>query len=885
MCKTSLGFEAVSVAFNPQDEQQLLVSGLKDCVVLTLGARGEVVSRLVVDLLLDSLGLNTPVHLIKSGWLPNSASQCFVLTNQFLKIYDLARDKISPIHYFQTLDDAIKDVAFVHAERLLPPPGSSGAAGGGGLVLLAISAAGIIYTQALHASDSTNGPHILTDALQVSPDLRGRVGAHLHYSAPCSLLFTVYADGRCYALRLNDNAAGVLGGFAVQGTRIDSLSSSGALSGSKSACTPYSHWQDVPGQRGMLIACCRKTLIPLALRVTTSGIEVQVLKPHAKAEGVCAASSHRRGDGWTDGPAVCWALLEDGSTQCYMCGHMEDSEAAFSAALGRAYAKQPSSRAPSFPVDFFERSTCVTANPEITLGGDVTHNSTAANAKARLSSNTDDYVSSPHKASLTLHVNNSSTDHVLVGLRFLLGSAHPQHVPASFTLFNRTITTQEGQRRWYDVPFTETEAVIGQKQVTIVFSATHTGANVPVLDAVDVYAQSKADFGWDAQVSSLTDKYKIATTPPVSPRAEDLAAQEPMATTLRALECSLRQLATFYAAVGGSADSAADSATHKEMLRVIPAVLTAGASCASLRSPAKLLLRQLLPETESYLALKDEALLRHAASIIGGSAAAAQQEPSLIVPTAIAPPAAITAVTTSSLSHLLASVQRVVRKRPHNLFAFLRVEPNFFNQLAATFRSVQAPAMRLSKLPTLTRSFVQLLLSCAEQHVATACSDATAESQPADVVRPYFQLLSSLLLHTNQTIRFASSGAITALLFAATSAYDASPYAAEPSLDFSKPYSARPSSSGAGGSSAGIDASEAAMGGGMGGANDEEDPMELDEAETADEGSLLVEKVPPLLADASGAGASSSGAIQFRCDVCQMCPITSAAALRDVPRF
>ena len=136
-------------------------------------------------------------------------------------------------------------------------------------------------------------------------------------------------------------------------------------------------------QRGMLVACCRKTLIPLALRVTTSGIEVQVLKPHAKAEGVCAASSHRRGDGWTDGPAVCWALLEDGSTQCYMCGHMEDSEAAFSAALGRAYAKQPSSRAPSFPVDFFERSTCVTANPEITLGGDVTHNSTAANAKAR----------------------------------------------------------------------------------------------------------------------------------------------------------------------------------------------------------------------------------------------------------------------------------------------------------------------------------------------------------------------------------------------------------------------------------------------------------------------------------------------------------------------
>ena len=81
-----LGFQVLSVTFNAHDEQQLLVAGLKDCVAITLGTRGEVVLRLNIDLLLDSLGLGLPVHVVKASWLPGSASQCVVLTNQFLKV-------------------------------------------------------------------------------------------------------------------------------------------------------------------------------------------------------------------------------------------------------------------------------------------------------------------------------------------------------------------------------------------------------------------------------------------------------------------------------------------------------------------------------------------------------------------------------------------------------------------------------------------------------------------------------------------------------------------------------------------------------------------------------------------------------------------------------
>ena len=226
----------------------------------------------------------------------------------------------------------------------------------------------------------------------------------MHYSAPCALLFTVYADGRCFALRLNDSATDVQGGFAIHGTR-DYLSSSASLGGAKAA--PYSHLQDVPGQRGVLIATCRKTLMPLAMRITPTAVDLQPLKPVAKAEGLCAAPSSRRADGTPDGPTVCWVMHEDGSMQCHTCGSAEDGEVAFSASLGRAYAKRPPARPPSFPVTYFERGNCVTPNPEISFTGDVTHNSTSANAKARLSSNSEDYVSSPHKTSLTLHVHNS----------------------------------------------------------------------------------------------------------------------------------------------------------------------------------------------------------------------------------------------------------------------------------------------------------------------------------------------------------------------------------------------------------------------------------------------------------------------------------------------
>ena len=113
------------------------------------------------------------------------------------------------------------------------------------------------------------------------------------------------------------------------------------------------------------------------------------------------------------------------------------------------------------------------------------------------------------------------------------------------------------------MPLTEAEAIAGHRQLTLVFSATHSGINVPVIDAVDVYAQSKAEFGYDAKLASMVERYQLqgsrgtASATTRRPSVEDLVAAEPLATTLRALESSLHQLATAPAAASAAAAGAA----------------------------------------------------------------------------------------------------------------------------------------------------------------------------------------------------------------------------------------------------------------------------------------------------------------------------------------
>ena len=208
-----------------------------------------------------------------------------------IRVFDLATPQIPRVYVAQ--NDVIRDVAFTDRS------------------MLAMMSSGAILTQLLSSEGADGGPLVLREQLVCAANLRGRVGSAIHYSLPCRLLFAAYADGRCFGLSINDEATEVCGGFALHSTRTDApTGGSAAAAAVASKGLAAQHFQDVPGERGLLLATSRKSLMPLAIRIAPSSVAVQLVRQpslgFAAARDVAPAS-----------PPVCWFLGEDGSLHCY----------------------------------------------------------------------------------------------------------------------------------------------------------------------------------------------------------------------------------------------------------------------------------------------------------------------------------------------------------------------------------------------------------------------------------------------------------------------------------------------------------------------------------------------------------------------------------------
>ncbi|KAI8555498.1 hypothetical protein RHMOL_Rhmol05G0177600 [Rhododendron molle] len=109
LSKNVVRFEIVHLVFNPVVENYLSVAGYEDCQVLTVSHGGEVTDRLAIELSLQGS------YIRHVDWVPGSQVQLMVVTNRFVKIYDLSQDNISPMHYFTLPDDMIVDATLVVA--------------------------------------------------------------------------------------------------------------------------------------------------------------------------------------------------------------------------------------------------------------------------------------------------------------------------------------------------------------------------------------------------------------------------------------------------------------------------------------------------------------------------------------------------------------------------------------------------------------------------------------------------------------------------------------------------------------------------------------------------------------------------------------------------
>jgi hypothetical protein len=868
LSKTVLGFEAVSISFCPMTEAAsaasehaaLLIAGLRSCIVLGLGGRGEVLTRTPLDIGLDppSGSGGPPPALLRACWLPlsdgtaggPSTRRVALLCSQWVKIVDVTRDRPALLRHFAPPDDQLKDVSFVPG--LPTPAGRPGAARTepeDGLVMLVMGSSGAIFSQPLSlprtaAQAPAAAPVPLSRRLAVPVHLLSRLGATIHYSSPTNLLFTAYADGRAFALRLNAAATEAIAGFALHPVAAPAAGGSAApppasAPGAAAAAAahaahpslgsappapspptlssvaswrsvPHSHWHDVPGYPGLLVAACRKTLSPVLLCVTPSSVDVQPLRPSSRAEGLVVAPMAAAADAAAPSPPPCviWSLHEDGSLACHQptrppLGGAAARASALRHALRAAFARRtPGGTRLSFPVDAFERGSCITESAEISLatdapppphavpsamraavagagGGAAGAAGESDRLKARLSAVSEDHLAgSMHGGGgLVITVSNSSSGTVPIGVRVLLGASHPRQVPATIKIFGRTVPTARGERRWYDLPFTPAESVAGLRSFTVTLSAVHSPDRPsidrplpPVVNALEVFGSSRADFGLDAVTRALQAKH----LPPSRTEAAGGQTGAPL-EVLAALEGALGQLRGFHLAAGGAHGVGAAAPEREQMLAALPSALLHRGRMAPLRKPTKALLLLLEPRRPHYHELKDVTTLRHAhgiARLLADRGAVASQ----------AGPAAV-----GGLPAALPGLCKMLRKRPLSFLCFLRDEPAFLPQLCAAVQAVQPAPLagggrHDARHAHLYPSLVQILLACAH-HLAVPPSEAGSEATPTvlpsaaslEALRPVVQQLAALLLSPAEAVRAVVLAAASRALLAPVGAAGGAP--------------------------------------------------------------------------------------------------------------
>ena len=81
------------------------------CVdVFVLNKLGKIAYKVNVELLLEAISNDLTIVNVK--WLPGSQSQLAVGTKDFIKIYDLAEDAMSPTHNVMIFNGFISDFTF-----------------------------------------------------------------------------------------------------------------------------------------------------------------------------------------------------------------------------------------------------------------------------------------------------------------------------------------------------------------------------------------------------------------------------------------------------------------------------------------------------------------------------------------------------------------------------------------------------------------------------------------------------------------------------------------------------------------------------------------------------------------------------------------------------
>ncbi|XP_028980055.2 E3 ubiquitin-protein ligase UBR4 isoform X4 [Esox lucius] len=611
-------FTVLSLTGNPCNEDYLAVCGLKDCHVLTFSSTGSVSDHLVLH-----PQLATGNFIIKAIWLPGSQTELAIITADFVKIYDLSADALSPMYYFLLPSSKIRDATFLFNEE-------------GRSIIVIMSSAGYMYTQVMEESSSAqHGPFYVTSVLEINhedlKDSNGQVaggGVSVYYSHVLQMLFFSYSQGKSFAATVSRSTTDV--------QRLFAISVKGSNGGSK-ASPALCQWSEVMNHPGLVCCVQQTTGIPLVIMVKPDTFliqEIKTLPAKAKIQDMVAirhtASNEQQ-------RTTMILLCEDGSLRIYMANVENTSywlqpslQPSSAISIMKPVRKRKAAAATTrtssqvtFPVDFFEHNQQLT---EVEFGGnDLLQVYNGQQIKHRLNS-TGMYVANTKPGGFTIEAVNNNSSMVMTGLRVQVGSQAIERAPSYLEIFGRTMQMNMTRARWFDFPFTREEALQADKKLSIFIGASVDPAGVTMLDSIKIYGKTKEQFGWpdepiddfsSASVNNAcspnlnagngTPDGDIATPTSTSGTVLESCETESLSTLDRLVVSSLEALESCFA-VGSSNEKEKNKAAALELATLLLSMPTP----SGVQQQTKGLLASLHTSRTSYHNHKDQSLLSNA---------------------------------------------------------------------------------------------------------------------------------------------------------------------------------------------------------------------------------------------------------------------------------
>lgn len=186
-------FTLLSVVANQANDDYIVLTGLKDCYIMYLSENGQTKQEIIQQnqqsasnavqpaaqkasnlpvpgtngsgLIVLHPSLEGSNYIIKSLWLPGSKTELALVTSDFIKIYDLSIDKISPLYYYLLPMGKIKDVTFVY--NTVYSEDSNGYPKQLKYIVIMSSCGYLYYEEMNDISSAKNGIYYVTNTIEI----------------------------------------------------------------------------------------------------------------------------------------------------------------------------------------------------------------------------------------------------------------------------------------------------------------------------------------------------------------------------------------------------------------------------------------------------------------------------------------------------------------------------------------------------------------------------------------------------------------------------------------------------------------------------------------------------------------------------------------------